>query len=83
MTSERQIAEHLERALVETVFAIAEFDGMRAESRARGEFYPQDTLAGMLLMLRSALDSAVMLTREFTPAERAAAYSLAGPDSRR
>jgi hypothetical protein len=76
MTCERQIAEHLERALVETLFAIAEFDSMRAQARARGEIYPQDALAGMLLMLRSSLDSALMLTRDFTPAERDVVYSL-------
>jgi len=81
MTYEREIAKHLERALEETLFAISEFDAMRAQARARGELYPQDTLAGMLLMLRSALDSAVMMTRTFTPAERDAVYSLAGPDN--
>ncbi|MBB4198360.1 hypothetical protein CCR94_22600 [Rhodoblastus sphagnicola] len=44
MTCERQISEHLERALVETMFAIAEFDHMRATARARGETTPQDSL---------------------------------------
>lgn len=72
MTCERPISEHLERALVETLFAIVEFDAMRAEARRRGEACPNDTLAGMLLLLRSALNSAIMLAREFTPAERRA-----------
>ncbi len=64
MKCERQIADHLDRALVETLFAIAEFDHMRAQARANGGSTRWDSLAGMLLMLRSALDSAIKLTRD-------------------
>ncbi|MCW2315385.1 hypothetical protein M2322_000919 [Rhodoblastus acidophilus] len=81
MTCERQIVDHLERALVETMFAIAEFDHLRAESTARGETKPLDTLAGLLAMLRSALDSALSLTQALTP--QPSGYSLASPDNSR
>jgi hypothetical protein len=68
MNCERPICEHLERALVETLFAIGEFDAMRAEANARGQTFTHDALGGMLLLLRSALDSALMLAREFSRA---------------
>ncbi len=66
MNCERPICEHLERALVDILFAIAEFDAMRAEATAHGQPFPHDALGAMLLLLRSALDSALMLARAFT-----------------
>jgi hypothetical protein len=81
MSRQRQITEHLERALVETLFAIAEFDHLRAQARARGETLRQESLAGMLLMLKSALDSAIVLTKAPPSAQGEADYSLATPDS--
>jgi hypothetical protein len=83
MTHESQIAEHLERALVETLFAIAEFDHMRAKARARSKTIHEDSLAGILLMLKSALDSAHALARTLTPARPAPDYSSPAPESRR
>lgn len=81
MTCERQIVDHLERALVETMFAIAEFDLLRAQSRTRGETTTQDTLAGLLAMLRSTLDSALSLTHALTM--QSGGYNLASPDNSR
>jgi hypothetical protein len=83
MTCQRQITEHLERALVETLLAMAEFDHLRAQAGAQGEKSRQDSLSGMLLMLQSALESAIALTRDAAPAQGDADYSLAAPDSRR
>jgi hypothetical protein len=81
MQPERQIAEHLERALMETMFAIAEYDYLCNAERSQGNSVQQDSLAGILLMLRSALDSALALTRTLAPAQTD--YSLAAPDSSR
>jgi hypothetical protein len=83
MAPECQISNHLERALVETLFAIAEFDHMHAKARARGENIPPDPMGGVLLMLRSALDSALSLTWTLTPAQPCAGYRLTEPDSSR
>jgi SpoVK/Ycf46/Vps4 family AAA+-type ATPase len=77
-----KFAEHIERARVETLFAIAEFDEMRALARARGEESPAgDSICAGLLMLRAALDAAVSLTCGLAPARPAEDYGLAAPDS--
>ena len=46
MAPECQISDHLERALVETLFAIAEFDHMHAKARARAKTSSPDPRAG-------------------------------------
>jgi hypothetical protein len=77
MTREGQINEHLERALVETLVAIAEFDRLRVKARANGVANRHDSLAGMLAMLRAALESAILLTY----ADAASGHSGGRPNS--
>lgn len=76
MNGERPMSVHLERALVDVLFAISEFDLMRAQTTARGEAFAYDTLGALLLLLRSALDSAVMLADEVA---RSSALRPEGP----
>jgi len=73
MTHGHAISRRLERALEETLLAIAASDATRAEAMAREEACPEDARAGLLSLARSALGSALDLSRALTPAERATA----------
>jgi hypothetical protein len=55
---------HLERALIETYFAIAEFDLQKSAPDSPGNPEEQEALTAALRSARTALENAVRLARD-------------------